>query len=32
MHVVFNNNRGAYAPKAAMKMKHILESKLQLAF
>jgi uncharacterized protein YecE (DUF72 family) len=32
MHVVFNNNRGAYAPKAAMKMKHILENKLQLAF
>jgi uncharacterized protein YecE (DUF72 family) len=32
MHVVFNNNRGAYAPNAAMKMKQILESKLQLAF
>ncbi len=31
MHLVFNNNRGAYAPKAALKMKHILESKLALA-
>jgi uncharacterized protein YecE (DUF72 family) len=32
MHIVFNNNRGAYAPNAAMKMKHILESKLALAY
>jgi uncharacterized protein YecE (DUF72 family) len=32
MHLVFNNNRGAYAPKAALKMKEILESKLALAF
>jgi uncharacterized protein YecE (DUF72 family) len=32
MHLVFNNNRGAYAPKAALKMKHILECKLALAF
>jgi uncharacterized protein YecE (DUF72 family) len=32
MHVVFNNNRGAYAPKAAMKMRHILDSKLALVF
>src|SRR5262249_20665702 len=30
MHVVFNNNRGAYAPKAAVKMKHILDSKLAI--
>lgn len=32
MHLVFNNNRGAYAPKAALKMKQILESKLAWAF
>ena len=32
MHIVFNNNRGAYAPKAALKMKQILESKLTLAY
>lgn len=31
MHLVFNNNRGAYAPKAALKMKKILESKLALS-